>query len=207
MSYVIYRMTCILAQYQSILLPAGILISLALCFMGYKYLNAWVAAFAFMAGLGGGYLVSSQMIYGSAYAPVLIGMLLGVILMLLTFLVFNAGVFCLTATMVGTVIYILPLMDRVRGIYLPGELGAQMVAAFPAVIALLLGVGAGVASLKSTRTVIILSTGITGAYRAVSFLISLFGAQVDIHTRFVWLFVVVLLAALGVVVQFFTTKK
>lgn len=206
MMNMISRLLGILQQYEKLMLPLGILVSVALCFFGYKYLKVWVSAFVFVGGFGGGWLISSQLLSEGSYAPILIGLLTGVVCVLITFLAANIGVFLLCASLAGFTVFTLPLMAKVRALYMPGELGGQMVAALPFLIALVVGVAAGVIALKKTRIIVIVVTGITGAFKAVMWFTSMMGIYMAPDTRNIWYAVIILLAALGMVVQNYTAK-
>lgn len=211
MLHIISRLADLLEQYRMLVLPFGILFSLIICFSGYKYLKVWVTTMGFICGLGAGYIVASRFSVASFYVPLLISVLSGIVLALLAFFVFKAGVFGLVALIVGEMVWNISAMEllseKVGQMNLPGTLASGMASALPVVLTVLAGVLCGVLAVKMTRTAVILSTGITGAYRTITYLITLLGITVTSETRMIWLGVIVLLALLGIVVQFFTTKK
>lgn len=211
MLHIINRLSELFARYQNLLLPMGVVCSLALCFLGFKYLKGWVAAFAFMIGVGGGFFVSYGMTGESMYAPFMIGLLTGLVLMLVSFLAFKIGIFSLTAFLVGEAIWSLPLMDclayRIRIMDWPGSMGDKLASFIPILLSVVIGVVIGYAALKMTRKIIIVATGCTGAYRAVVYFAKITDTELFGENRFVWISVIILLALLGMVVQFFTTKE
>lgn len=206
MMNMITRLLGIIQQYERLMLPMGILLSVALCFFGYKYLKVWVSAFVFVMGFGGGWMISSQILAEGNHAPILIGLLTGVVFVLISFLVINIGTFLLSACLAGFTVFTLPVMARVKALYVPGELGGQLVTALPFLIAIVVGVAAGVAALKLTRIAIIVVTGIAGAFKAVMWFTSMMGIYIAPDTRNIWYAVIILLAALGIVVQYYTAK-
>ncbi len=207
MEDMINRLMELFSVYQTLLLPIGILLSLGLCFLGYRWVRGWIAAFGFLIGFGGGYLVSSDLIDGNSMAPLMVGVLAGVVLLLLSFLIFKAGVFVLVAVLVGNTIASLNVMDRLESISLPGTIGDWIVSILPGLLTLVIAAAAGFAAVKATRIVIIIVTGAAGAYRAVMYAALFLGQEVAADTRTLWLGIIVLLAALGIVVQLFSTNK
>ncbi len=203
----INRLTELFTEYQTLLLPLGILISLGLCFAGFRFIRGWVSAFGFLFGFGAGYIVSSRMIAESTVTPLWIGLLCGVICTLLSFLIFKAGIFVLCAVLAGSLAADLSVMDQVRALELPGTLGAKLAAALPAILTLVIALAAGFLAVKVMRMVIIVITGAAGAYRAVMYFMLLQGTQLTEETRTIWIGIIVLLALLGIVVQIFTAPK
>lgn len=211
MAHMISRMAELINQYKMLLLPFGILFSLAICFCGYKYMKAWIAAVGFMIGLGFGVLVCSRIVSSPFYIPLLVGTLLGIVLAMISYFIAKAGIFGLVALLTGEMVWNIPAMDRltekVAGLNLPGQLSADMARVLPLVLAFFAAVIVGMVALRLTRPVVILSTGITGAFRAVAYLMLLLKIEATEETRLIWIGMMVLLSLFGIVVQFFTTKK
>lgn len=205
------RLLGAMERYQNYVLPLGILVALAICFMGYKYLKAWVAALGFFMGFGGGYVIAYKLVDDRVYAPLLVGLMAGIILTLISFMVFKAGIFVFCAMIAGSLVWGLPLMEslseKVRYMELPGTMAVKMAVVLPVLITIVAAVVIGIAGLKLTRPVVIFSTGICGAFRAVMYLMVFLDIEIVAETRFVWLGVIVLLAILGIVVQHFTAGK
>lgn len=208
-AHYIDKISYLMGQYQLLILPVGILFSLAQCFFGFRYLKSWVALLGFCVGLGGGYIVSERILEGSTYAPVMIGVLAGIILLLLSFMLFKAGVFVLCAVVTAEMLWNLPVFGKIEDLNLPGSVGTKITALLPIFIILVVAVAIGFIAMKSTRKIVIAVTGITGAYRAISYLTTLLNVDLlgNAETRYVWMGVITLLAILGIVVQLFTTKE
>lgn len=194
-----------LNTYQVLILPVAALASIALCFLGFRFLQVWVAAFGFILGLGGGYIVASRFLTG--YAPLLVGFLAGVIMILLSFMIFKAGIFAFIAAITGMTLWKLIPMWVFEEIYLPGSVGLKIAKALPYVLVLLVSLTVGALAVKKMRNVIIAATGITGAFEAVLYVMSILHVSPTLETRYIWLAIIALLAILGIVVQVFTTKK
>ncbi len=207
MLYIFNRMTELLMRYQTWTLPIGVVLALALCFTGYKRMKVWIAGFGFCTGLLGGWLTASRMFPESLYAPIAIGLLIGVILGCGAVFLVKAGIFVFAAVLTGAAVLYMPLMDRVRAVYLPQELGIQIVAVLPYLLALTAALAAGAAAVKLTRPAVILVTGITGAYGAVAMAEKILMFPPYPEVRLLWTAVLLLLIGLGTVVQFFTTDK
>ncbi len=196
-----------ISQYEYLLFPLGIIFSLAMCFMGFKYLKGWVAFFGLVGGFCSGFLVAAVLLDLDDGTSLLIGLLAGIVVMLLSFLIFKVGIFVLTALLTAELVYQLPWMERIQEMYFAGSLGTLIQRFLPVFLVLLIAAAAGYAAVKMTRVVIIAVTGITGAYRAVMYFTAFINEPITADTQNIWMGVVILLAALGMVVQFFTTDK
>ncbi|MDO4616341.1 MAG: hypothetical protein Q4B03_02635 [Lachnospiraceae bacterium] len=208
MGYFINRIIELITTYQFYLMVLGIPLGLGLCFSGYRYIQSWVAAFLFCVGMGGGYLVSSRLIADHPYAPPVIGLVCGVILMLFSFVIAKVGIFIFAAVLAAGVIQQLPVIQQTSTLNLPGSFGPALAERLPVLLAVLLACALGFAAVKLLRFAIIFVTAAAGAYWVVMCITSLnTGLQFTPETREVWIGIIVLLAILGMVVQNFTTPK
>lgn len=206
MLYLLDTLTNLINTYRTFMLLIGIIASIGLCFIGYLYLKMWVSAFCFVGGMGVAYILAHHYLYGNVYAPALIALLSGIICLLVSQMIYKISVFAFASCLTGLTLWNLRPQVSPSDLYVSNELVMKLLELFPYFLILALAIGAGVFTLKSRRTAIIAVTGICGAIGAVLYLILFLRVAIIPETRLIWFGVIVLLAALGVVVQHFTTK-
>lgn len=172
---------------SGIMLAFGIIFALVNCFLGYRLQRVWIAATCFVIGFIVGGVISSHFALHMALG-VLISMALGVLLVLVSFKLYLAGVFVFTS---GLTLLLCRML--IETTWLGWTVGA------------LAGLLIGIASVKATRVVMILVSAVSGGLNAGQMLISLMPGAA---TGSAWmpLLVGVLLALSGVAFQFATTK-
>ncbi len=174
------------------LLVFSVLFAVLLCFLGYRLLKVWIMVMGFAVGFTAGFSVAALLTQGDINIPVIAGIVVGILLALLAFKLYLAGVFLLCGVSAFGAVQALSLPASADGGVMPLVLG---VAAFVVV---------GILAVKLARPCIILVTAISGAVNAVHSL----SASVELLSEnelLLWA-VVAVLAVLGVVVQFKTTK-
>lgn len=208
MVHIINRLNEIFLAHQNLSYLVLMAVSLPLCFAGYRHLKEWVAAFGFFGGLGCGFLIASEGFALGFWESVLMGTLVGVLMLVLSFQIVKAGIFVFGALLTGATVSQLQVLDRVKSIYLPGEFGAMLVSMLPAILTIVIALAAGYVAVKLTRPVIIAVTAAAGAYWAVAGACGLLKVLAITPDNRLWVMIVILLlAVLGIVVQLFTTEK
>lgn len=171
-----------------------IIFNLLQCFFGYKLLKLSVAIIGFIIGVSIGYalMAGTAAAQNRGWLPVLVGIIIGIILGILSFRIYLAGVFVLTACVTGSAIF---GVLAVRGVN-------EVICWIAAVAA---GILIGILAVKFTRPLTIIVTAIFGAVNAVNYLnqISTVLSRHQITTYAA----IGVLAILGIIVQFLTTKK
>lgn len=178
---------------NQVLVVFAIALSLLQCFLGYKLLKFWVSVIGFLAGFSLGFVLTSLAWKTDAYLPAAIGIAAGLVLALLAFKLYLAGVFIFC----GSIAF-----GAVRTLPFPSE-EAWKVAAL--VLALVAFVAAGLLAVKFSRPCIIAITAVTGAVNAVHSL----GTpvpQLDLNANMA-LALTAALATLGILIQFLTTRR
>lgn len=173
----------------NIMLAGGIIFALLNCFLGYKLKKLWVTLAGFFIGFilgtaAGLILISSDK---KTALALLIGCVCGIIIALIAFALYKAGLFlwCAAATFI-TVIGFFPQPDK-----------------WPAVVTgIIAALIVGILTIKFLRPVLIASTSINGGFSAMQPILFLCGV-----TNAVIVFAAsVALSALGIFVQLKTTK-
>ena len=170
-----------------------LIFAVLLCFFGYRMMKQLMALCGFLLGfiLGSGFV--GQMSGLPSYAPAVAGVILGIILAVLSYRLYKLGVFLYAGSAAASVVYSLPY-------YPAGDTGHYIAIACAAVAFLLVGWLA----VKASRSVLILITGICGAWLAISCLSSLWPALAGFGLPL--LVYRLVLAALGLAYQFITGK-
>lgn len=168
-----------------VLAVAGILS----CFLGYRLLKFFMACIGFIVGLGLGYNLSIEYVSNVGVA-LLIGFVLGVIIALVIFKIYKLGVFLMAFT--ATFGFFGQIIGRYNE---PGWvwLVATLVVAF--IVAII--------AMKFVKPVIIIATALNGAT------LTMMGAfkLTNMDAELMMIVGIILLALLGMIVQFFTTKQ
>ncbi len=161
------------------------------CFLGYKMLRVSVAIAGFIAGAFIGSALTASLNLPS-WVPVVTALALAIILALLAFKIYLAGVFLLSFFVTASVVWALDF---------PAGTAWNVV---HAVVSVAAGILVGVIAVKFTRPVTILVTGIGGAINIVgnAVFISLVMSRIGLPNYVV----TAILAILGILVQFLTTK-
>lgn len=181
-----------LTGFGQVMLIFSVALSLLQCFFGYRLLKLWVTVIGFLAGFALGFGISMYLIKDEAYLPAVIGLAAGVLLALLAFRLYLAGVFLFCG---------LIAFSAVQTISAPEGPGWDILMIVLGIVAFL---AAGVLAVKFSRPCIIAVTAVSGAFNAVDALQTPVPALGDDGIR---LLAGILVAALGIAVQFFTTKE
>jgi len=158
------------------------------CFLGYKLIRVWMAFVGFVIGMSLGYVLSINHVSNVAIA-ILIGFVVGVLFGLIAYKVYMLGVFIIA--FVTSFAFVGQLVAYFNE---PGWL-------WLAVTIVLALVAAGM-SLKFVKPVVIIATALNGA---VTVMMGLFRVM-NIDAAATMLLASLLLAVLGMMVQFFTNK-
>ena len=170
-----------------------LILSVLICFFGYKMMKQLMAFCGFLLGFAVGYYVLYT--YGGglpAYVPFLAGVILGVVLAVLAMKLYKLGVFLYAGFLAASVVYNLS--------YPPGPVWHY----FSLAMTLAAFILAGWLAVKFARTVLVLITGIGGAWQAVDALYGLWPALGGFGLSLLVFRLV--LAALGLTYQFITGK-
>lgn len=170
-----------------------LILSVLICFFGYKMMIQLMAFCGFLLGFAVGYYVLYT--YGGglpAYVPFLAGVILGVVLAVLAMKLYKLGVFLYAGFLAASVVYNLS--------YPPGPVWHYLSLAMTLAAFIL----AGWLAVKFARTVLVLITGIGGAWQAVDALYGLWPALGGFGLSLLVFRLV--LAALGLTYQFITGK-
>ena len=168
-----------------------LVIALLQCFMGYKLLKLWVTLAGAAIGVIIGIIVGNVFIK-NATATTVLALVLLLVGGFLAFKVYKAGVFLLC----GLTVYVL-----VMGILMSAA-GTDAVW-WMEVISIIAGIVAGILGVKFMRVFIILSTAIPNGLSAGASLMTMLKITGQVQIVIVG----VVLAALGTLVQFVTTKE
>ena len=179
------------------LLPVlGLLLAgLLQCFLGYRFLKFWITIAGFGVGLVLGYIVSSLIIRetgGETYIPVIIGLAAGLVFGFLAYKVYLAGVFIFCGLMA---------FGAAAAFTFPEGRGWDIFAFVVRVVVFLI---AGYVGMKFARPAVILISAFAGSSQVLRALPTFVTAlRSDQELR---MLIFVLLAAVGIVVQWITTS-
>lgn len=174
--------------FSGVMLACGIVFSLANCFLGYRLQRVWIAAICFILGFVAGSVVSTHFALHMA-AGVLISIVLGVLLVLVSFKLYLAGVFVFTG---GLTLLLCRMLIETP--WLGWTVGA------------LAGLLIGIASVKATRIVMILISAASGGLNAGKMLFALVPGMAA-GSAWIPILIGILLAIAGMAFQFATTKN
>ena len=158
------------------------------CFLGYKLLRIWMAVMGFIIGMSLGYFLSIDQVKNVAIT-ILIGFILGLLIGFIAYRIYLLGVFLIAFSM--TFLFIGQLLARYNE---PSWLWLALTLVISAVVAGL--------AIKFVKSVIIISTSLNGA---TSVMVGVFSVM-TIEAEGTLLVAILLLALLGMMVQFFTNK-
>lgn len=178
------------AEFGQGLLAFSVIFALLQCFLGYRLLKVWIAVMGFAVGFVIGFTAVTLLTQGNVQISVIAGIVVGILLALLAFKLYLFGVFLLCGASAFAAVQALSFASDWE--VMPVVLG---VAAFVVV---------GILAVKLARSCIILVTAISGAVNVVHGLSTSVELLSD-NELLLWAAVVVL-AVLGAVVQFKTTK-
>ena len=175
--------------FGSIAFVIVLIIALLHCFLGYKLQKVWITVVGFFVGLVLGSVISGFTI-GSKVKPfviVLIGLAAGIIIGFVAFKLYTAGVFIWIAGL--TFVMVTRLFTEKY----------ETVAIVVGIVAAILF---GILAVVFMRSVIIALTAINGGFTAVTMLME----KINFDGK-IWILIMALvLTALGMAVQFMTTK-
>lgn len=159
------------------------------CFMGYRLMKFWIAVIGFAAGGMLGYFICAEFVNNLGYA-ILAGFLAGLVLAFIAYKIYLLGVWILAFIMT------VQLAGRI-------QVDKEYWQVIILIAGVFLAVVIGFLAIKFVRPVIIISSGLSGAVTAVTEILKLTGND----SRIVMLTGIGIVAALGILVQFKTTKK
>lgn len=168
-----------------------IMFSLANCFFGYRLMKLWIAVAGFVIGAVIGFVIGEYFVLGTVIATI-IAIILGVVVAYLAFRIYKAGIFILSVFLSFSFLYAL-----CTSYWDLGERNWIFIIA-----AILVGLVVGFLAIRSTRLVIILTTGISGAHGFVNGITAL----LKINTWYITIIATVVLAIAGILWQFHDTK-
>ena len=167
----------------------SIVVGLISCFLGYKFLRIWMALIGFVIGMSVGYFVSDKY-FSNAVIPIIIGFLAGVLVGFIAYKIYLVGVFLMA--FFGTFGFIGQLLDHYN---VPGLMWLILTVVLAIVIAAI--------ALKFVKPVIIISSALNGGVMVMGGVFKLLNE----NAKHMMLLAAILLAILGIMVQFFTNKK
>lgn len=180
------------ANVGTIGLAISLLLSLAGCFFGYKLMKFWIAVAGFMLGFVLGDVICSLLKVESFGIFFLIGAVVGIVLAIVSFKLYKAGIFLLGAVLGGGISALV--------------LGTQEW--WHILVAVLIGLAVGSLAVVAVKPVVIFSSAISGGLSTLQTAGALF--LLDTLTTSASTIILVggiVLAAAGIVVQFMTNKK
>jgi len=136
----------IVSETQTIIFGALLVFGLLNCVLGYRLLRFWVMLFGFAAGALAGFLIVRRLEVPQKiiYLGAMVG--LGIILAVIAFLIYKAGIFLLAAG-----------LGMTAGIYFFRPTTSAMF-----FLCILMGVALGILSVRYSRGVIIIATSLMG---------------------------------------------
>ena len=168
---------------------ASVVLGLVSCFLGYKLLKIWMAFVGFLIGMALGYYFTYQHVANVAI-PILVGFLLGLLVGFIAYRIYLLGVFIIAfVTTFGFIGQLLAQYNEPDWLWL--------------ILTLVLALIAAALALKFVKPVIIIGTSLNGAVTVMSGAFKIM--KVDALNTM--LLAALLLAVLGVMVQFFTNKN
>ena len=171
----------------TVLVLLALIVSLLLCYFGYRMLRFWMAALGFLCGFSlgaallGAVLPDRQWYYYAGAA------MIGLVLAFLAYKIYLVGVFIVCGAVAGITVY-----SFVTQYALPQIL--------PQLIAILSFILFGVLAVRFNKTVIILATSAAGAYYATRALVSLVDSLAASPTY--QMITIAALAGSGILLQF-----
>lgn len=175
------------SEFHGLVLALSIVVALVNCFFGYRLQRIWIGFICFFVGLIGGIVFCTSIIPGmSITIAALVGVALGALLAMLSFRLYLVGVFLFAA---GISFWTCVLLITAN-LWIGCTVGVAA------------GLLVGFLAVRFTRTVMILSTGITGGLSAFQSLLLL--VPIAAVHEILWLPFVGggILAVVGIVVQY-----
>ena len=166
-----------------------IAIGLASCFLGYKLLRVWMALIGFVIGMAIGYFASYNY-FSNMVIPIIIGFSTGVLIGFIAYRIYLLGVFLIA--LVTTLDFLGQLLVHYN------ELDWVCI-----VLMVILALVVAIIAIKFVKPVIIISTALNGATIVMVGIFKL----LQIDAKHMLLIAALLLAVLGIMVQFFTNKN
>lgn len=162
----------------------GLVFALLNCFFGYKLRKIWITLVGILVGFLIGFAVV-MFLSTNLIASLIIGVITGILLGIISFKLYLVGIFLLCGASAFFLVYSCIPVDWLR-----------------ILLGFIAGIAVGILAVKFVRPVTILSTGINGGFTAGQAIFSAF--QI---TSWQYFPIGAILAVLGILVQFKTTKK
>ena len=174
-------------------LIVSLILSLLCCFFGYKFSRAFMSITGFLAGCLIGYFVGTQLLNGSFPIVPICVLAGGILLALLSFWIYMAGIFIMC--------FFLAFMAISTLLQFTGD--------FAFFLYTLLSLGVASLALKFIRPVIILMSSIVGGSSAAGIILVLdrylhFGVFDNLPPKVI---MAAVFCVLGIIVQFLTTRE
>ena len=173
----------------------GVIITLVIailyCFFGYKFLRVFITVIGFLAGLGIGYLIGVR-VGANDIVKWILAVVIAIALAAVSFFIYKAGVFLVTFFVVLALVF---------------QLCEKLPAPWPPVIAVIVGLAAGILAVIFVRPVVIITSGLCGG---MSFSMALVSDLIKWQSSYSQVVVFALglaIGILGILFQFKTSKK
>ena len=184
-----------LGSILTVIIPVICLVmALLQCFFGYKLVRFWISLFGFLIGFLLGFFISAHFMGEMGLVQVLIGAGAGVIFGLLAYKIYLAGVFVFCFVLAFAAMACIPW---------PAD---DLWNVLSVIICIAVGVLAGVLAVRFSRPLLILITGICGAWNAMNAAMTIW-PQLPLQDQNIRLIITALVALVGVLVQFLTTRN
>lgn len=177
------------ANVGTIGIAVSLLFSVAGCFFGYKLMKFWIAVAGFVLGFVLGDVICALLKVESFGIFFLIGTVAGIVLAILSFQLYKAGIFLLGAVLGGGITLL--VLGAATWWYI--------------LAAVFVGIAVGALAMVAVKPVVIFSSAFSGGLSALQAAGALFGFAAGYPT--VVTIGGIMLAILGMVVQFITNKK
>ena len=166
----------------------GLVIAVLNCFFGFKLRKLWVSVFGFLVGFSAGFALASLLVQDNSAVVTVAAVVLGVLLALIAYKLYQAGVFLWCGISAFTTFYqLLPFQT---------EWIAILVCAVLAILV-------GIIAVKFMRPIIILTTAVSGAFSVCQQVLPWLKVNDTL-----WITVAAaVLAVIGASVQFKTTSR
>ena len=184
---------------STVLLVGSVLLALTLCFFAFRLVRFWTAFIGFLAGFIAGIRIARMGIFpedAAWYLPVLFAAVAGIIVSLLSYKLFKAGVFVFCGTIAWYALATILHTDAASGELRRYLFYAVQGAAF---------VLAGYLAVKFMRAAIIVLSAVGGAWTAAHGLGRLLPQYLPDQLHVLGLFTV--LAGAGLLIKYLTTRE
>lgn len=172
--------------WNGVIVACSAIAALASCFFGYRLLKFWIAVAGFFVGFLLGFL-SADAIAHNTIVSMITGLLVGTLLVVLSFRIYLCGVFLSCGAMAYGLFSMLLTAD------------SWWKYGICAVLAILVGLIA----LRFVRPVVVISSAFSGGFSAANTVL----AALSVTSTAAFIAAGLLLSIAGIVIQFLTTKK